>query len=99
MGLIADAKPQDSTEAMLIASMTTLYLKAGEAFSKATRAGSSDSAEKQLLLGAKLVKAQASVVEALTLYRRKGEQKVVVEHLTVSDGGQAVVGNVGQSMS
>ncbi len=94
LGLIADAKPADSVEAMLIASMTVLHLKAGEAFSRATRAGFAQDPEKHLLLGAKLVKTQASVVEALTRYRRKGEQKVVVEHLTISDGGQAVVGNL-----
>ena len=32
-------------------------------------------------------------VEALKRFRSKGEQKVIVEHLTVIDG-QAIVGNV-----
>jgi hypothetical protein len=30
----------------------------------------------------------------LKRYRSKGEQKVVVEHVTVNEGGQAIVGNV-----
>ena len=33
-------------------------------------------------------------MEALKRYRTCGQQKVVVEHVTVQAGGQAIVGNV-----
>jgi hypothetical protein len=33
-------------------------------------------------------------VEALKRYRTGGQQKVTVEHVTVNEGGQAIVGNV-----
>jgi hypothetical protein len=33
-------------------------------------------------------------VEALKRYRTGGEQKVTVEHVTVNQGGQAIVGNI-----
>ena len=33
-------------------------------------------------------------VEALKRYRTGGEQKVTVQHVTVNDGGQAIVGSV-----
>ena len=33
-------------------------------------------------------------MEALRKYRTGGEQKVTVQHVTVNEGGQAVVGNV-----
>jgi len=33
-------------------------------------------------------------VEALDKHRRKGQQTVVVEHMHVNDGGQAIVGGV-----
>ena len=33
-------------------------------------------------------------MEALKRYRTGGEQKVTVQHVTVNEGGQAVVGNV-----
>ena len=33
-------------------------------------------------------------MEALKRYRTTGEQKVTVQHVTVNDGGQAVVGTV-----
>jgi hypothetical protein len=35
-------------------------------------------------------------MDALKRYRSKGEQKVTVQHVTVSDGGQAIVGDVHQ---
>jgi hypothetical protein len=33
-------------------------------------------------------------MEALKRYRSNGEQKVTVEHVTVNEGGKAIVGNV-----
>lgn len=42
----------------------------------------------------KLVRTFAAQVEALKRYRTGGEQKVTVEHVTVNEGGKAIVGNV-----
>jgi hypothetical protein len=36
-------------------------------------------------------------MEALKRYRTSGEQKVTVQHVSVSEGGQAIVGNVTQA--
>jgi hypothetical protein len=36
-------------------------------------------------------------MEALTRYRAGGEQKVTLQQVSVSDGGQAIVGNVTQA--
>jgi hypothetical protein len=33
-------------------------------------------------------------MEALKRYRTRGEQKITVQHVSVNDGGQAIVGNV-----
>jgi hypothetical protein len=33
-------------------------------------------------------------MDTLKRYRSKGEQKVTVQHVTVNEGGQAVVGDV-----
>jgi hypothetical protein len=44
----------------------------------------------------KLARTFASQVEALKRYRSAGEQTVRVEHVTVNEGGQAIVGNVAQ---
>jgi len=39
----------------------------------------------------------AMQLEALKRYRTGGEQRVTVQHVTVSEGGQAIVANVTQS--
>jgi hypothetical protein len=38
-------------------------------------------------------------MEALKRYRSGGEQKVTVHHVSVNEGGQAIVGNVNQAPS
>ena len=52
-----------------------------------------DSAERSLN---KLARTFACQLEALKRYRSKGNQHIVVERVTVSDFGQAIVGNVSQ---
>jgi hypothetical protein len=37
-------------------------------------------------------------LEALRRYRNGGQQKVIVEHVTVNQGGQAIVGTVQQTI-
>ena len=42
----------------------------------------------------KLARTYVAQVEALKRYRSAGDQTVRVEHVTVNEGGQAIVGNV-----
>ena len=42
----------------------------------------------------KLARTFVAQMEALKRYRTGGEQNVTVKHVTVNDGGQAIVGNV-----
>ena len=42
----------------------------------------------------KLARTFSVQVETLKRYRSNGEQKVVVEHISVNEGGKAIVGNV-----
>ncbi|MFZ0850020.1 MAG: hypothetical protein WAO08_12540 [Hyphomicrobiaceae bacterium] len=44
----------------------------------------------------KLTRTFAAQVEALKRYRSAGEQTIKVQHVTVNEGGQAIVGNVSQ---
>ena len=55
-----------------------------------------DSAERALN---KLARTFTTQMEAFKRYRSGGEQKVTVQHMSVSDGGQAIVGNVTQGKS
>jgi hypothetical protein len=42
----------------------------------------------------KLARTFAAQIEALRKHRNGGKQTVVVQHVTVADGGQAIVGSV-----
>jgi hypothetical protein len=53
-----------------------------------------DSAERAVN---KLGRTFAALVEAFKRYRNGGEQKVTVQHMSIAEGGQAVVGNVTRS--
>ena len=50
---------------------------------------------KYLLLGSRLSRAFAMLLDALNYHRGKGQQHILVEHVHVNSGGQAAVGNVG----
>ena len=50
-----------------------------------------DAAERALN---KLARTYAVQMEALKRYRTGGQQRVIVEHVTVNAGGQAIVGSV-----
>ncbi len=43
----------------------------------------------------RLARTFAAQMEALKRYRSKGDQRIIVERVTVENGGQAIVGNVG----
>jgi hypothetical protein len=45
-------------------------------------------------LALKLLRTYTAQVEALARLRRGGEQRVIVQHVNVSEGGQAIVGAV-----
>ena len=45
-------------------------------------------------LANKFMRTFTSQIEALNKHRGKGQQKVIVEHVHVNAGGQAIVGNV-----
>jgi len=44
----------------------------------------------------KLLRVYTAQIEALTRYRNKAKQTVVVKHVHVHEGGQAIVGSVSQ---
>lgn len=92
---IASVEPRDGVEAMLATQMAVVHqatLKVARTLRGVETIPQQDSASNSFN---KLARTFAAQVEALKRYRSKGEQKVVVEHVTVNDGGQAIVGQVG----
>lgn len=94
LAAITDIEPKDHMEAMLATQMAAVHMatmKAARLLSGATTIPQADSAEKQFN---KLTRTFTAQMEALKKYRTGGEQKMTVEHVTVNEGGQAIVGNV-----
>jgi hypothetical protein len=97
LAVVKDIKPRDQLEAMLAAQMAAVHL-ASMTFSRrlahVDNIMQQDSAERAFN---KLARTFTTQMEALKRYRSGGEQKVTVQHVTVSEGGQAIVGNVTQT--
>jgi hypothetical protein len=99
LSVIKGIKPRDQVEAMLAAQMAAVHVSAmtfARRLAHVENIPQQDSAERAFN---KLTRTFASQMEALKRYRTGGEQKVTVQHVTVGEGGQAIVGNVTQERS
>jgi len=95
--ILTDMKPRDSVEAMMITQMIAVHEMALLASERALITEQPDEfVGKNINRAAKLFRTYAALVEALTKYRNKGKQQITVQHVSVNDGGQAIVGDVTQ---
>lgn len=87
--------PKDEFEGMLMAQMIAVQNAAMECYKRAMVPGQVFQWHQESLNQAnKLSRTFATLLEALNRHRGKGQQRVVVEHVHVHAGGQAVVGVV-----
>lgn len=94
LAAIKGIEPRDQTETMLASQMAAIHLATmtmARRLNLAENLIQQDGAEKAFN---KLARTFALQIEALRKYRNGGEQKVTVQHVNVSDGGQAIVGHV-----
>ncbi len=94
MAAVSGIAPQDTVETMLALQMTAVHsatLTFARRLAHVETVQQQDSAARAFNQLARTFTAQ---VEALKRYRTGGEQKVTVQHVTVNEGGQAIVGNV-----
>jgi hypothetical protein len=94
LSVIKSIQPQDQIEAMLAAQMAAVHVATmtfARRLAHVENIQQQDSAERAFNK-----RTYAAQMEALKRYRTGGEQKVTVQHVTVSEGGQAIVGNVTQ---
>ena len=97
LSVIKGAKPKDQFEAMLAAQMAAIHtatMRFTRQLANVETIEQQDSAERALN---KLARTFAMQMEALKRYRTGGEQKVTVQHVSVNEGGHAIVGNVNQT--
>jgi hypothetical protein len=96
LAVVKGIKPRDQMEAMLAAQMAAVHtatLKFSRYLAEAEYLPQRDSAERTLN---KLARAFVTQMEALKKYRTGTDQTVTVQQVNVSEGGQAIVGNVTQ---
>ncbi len=94
LSVVKGIEPKDHVETMLAAQMAAVHnatMTFARRLNHVDNIPQQDSAERAFN---KLARTFAAQVEALKRYRTGGEQKVTVEHVTVNEGGQAIVGNV-----
>lgn len=91
MQSLADSMPKDATEAKLCLQSTVLYSQGMTNLCRSENCKRIDHSEFYMKNAIKLLKLHNETIEALNKYRRGGEQKVIVQHVNVTEGGQAVV--------
>jgi hypothetical protein len=92
--IVRGIAPRDEIEAMLAMQMAAVHnatMTFADRLAHVENIPQQDSAERAFN---KLTRTFASQMEALRKYRTGGQQNVTVKHVTVNEGGQAVVGNV-----
>jgi len=96
ISMIAEIAPQNFTEAMLATQMIGTHEAAMYFTGIATQSGQTlERCEAAMRWGTRLMRLHLDQIEALQKLRGKsGQQKVVVEHVHVHQGGQAIVGAV-----
>jgi hypothetical protein len=97
LSVIKGVAPKDQLETMLAAQMAAVHMASmtlARRLAQVEDIPHQDSAERAFN---KLTRTFVSQMEALKRYRTGGEQKVTVQHVSVSEGGQAIVGNVTQA--
>lgn len=94
VSVVAAVAPRDELEAMLAVQMAAIHNATIATARRLAHVETLPQFEAQERALNKLARTYATQLEALKRYRTGGQQKVVVEHVTVNAGGQAIVGAV-----
>ena len=97
LGAIKDIKPNDQIEVMLAAQMAAVHITAMKFLQHFPRIQSLPQQDATERAFNKLTRTFTMQMDALKRYRTGGEQKVTVQHVTIGEGGQAILGNVNQA--
>jgi hypothetical protein len=94
LAVIRGIDPKDQLESLLATQMAAVhvtFMKFARHFDLIESLPQQDAAERALN---KLVRTFAIQMETLKRYRTGGEQKVLVQHVSIGEGAQAILGNV-----
>lgn len=95
IALIAEMQPTTATEAMLAAMMIGTQQRAMTFLTRALEVQTTEAMDANVLRATRLMRVFNEQLEAMAKLKGKGgQQRVVVEHVNVESGGQAIVGAV-----
>lgn len=94
VAMVQGIAPRDETEAMLAAQMSVVHILMMVAARRLGNVETIDQQDSASNMFNKLARTFTSQIEALKKYRSTGEQNIRVQHVNVTEGGQAIVGNV-----
>ena len=101
LAVVKGAKPRDELEAMLATQMVAVHFATMTLARRLAQVGGApdNAPERDSVSSAfnKCARTFASQLEALKRHRAGDEQKVTMQHVSVNEGGQAIVGNVSQA--
>ena len=95
--ILDEIRPRDVIEGMLITQMIGVHNLAMETLYRAMLTDQTfPGKEANVYQATKMLRTFTQQMDTLKNYRRKGQQKVTVEHVNVNQGGQAIVGSVSE---
>ena len=94
LAVIAGVEPKDELETMLAMLMVAVHMATMTFTRRLAHVETLDQQHGSERALNKLARTFAMQMEALKRYRTGGEQKVVVQHIDIREGGQAIVGTV-----
>ena len=97
LAILQGIAPKDEVEGMLAVQMVGVHNLAMAAMSRAMITDHTfEGRQAGIDQATKMLRTFTSQIETLKQYRTGGQQKVIVEHVHVNEGGQAIVGTVTQ---
>lgn len=96
--VMEELNPQNLIEGMLYSQLLSLHCLGMDYLKRAEQSKMLNQRDSAVNHAVKLLRLQHETIDTLIKHKRKGEQKIVVQHVNVSDGGQAIVGNVLNTM-
>ncbi len=95
MPLLLAISPENEVETMLAAQMIGIHTMSMTMMRRAMSTDQTvEGVNNNVNRVTRLSRTFIGLLEALNRHRGKGKQKITVEHVTVNEGGQAIVGNV-----
>ncbi len=94
VAIVGEIAPQDGIEALLATQMAAVHIATMRHSRLMAGADIIERLELQERVFNKLARTFTTQMEALRKHRNGGKQTVTVQHVSVEDGGQAIVGNV-----